>query len=115
MLAERAHADGARSSGRGASRRAWGGRVRRTAVATTQASLTSAFYFPKSGWEVEVEEERKQKSETSHPEVYGARSAVGDSRLGGGGGVDGDQYAGSVLAMDVFGIVGDGGCYCGGD
>jgi hypothetical protein len=64
---------------------------------------------------VEVEEEREAESEALHPEVYGARAAVGDYRLGWGGGFDGDQYAGSVLAMDVFGIVGDGCDHCGCD
>jgi hypothetical protein len=37
---------------------------------------------------------------------------VGDYRLGGRGGVDGGQYAGSVLAMDVLRAVGDGRGHC---
>ena len=55
---------------------------------------------------------KRRKSETPHPEVYGTWSAVGDSRLGGGGGVDGDQYAGSILAVDVSRVVGDGRDHC---
>lgn len=55
---------------------------------------------------------KRRKSEAPYPEVYGARAAVGDYRLGRGGGVDGDQYAGSVLAVVVLGFVGDGGYHC---
>jgi hypothetical protein len=58
---------------------------------------------------------RREISETPHPEVYGARATVGDYCLGGGGGVDGEQYARSVLAMDVLGVVGDGCDHCGRD
>ena len=61
---------------------------------------------------MEVKAEGKRKSEAPHPEVYGARAAVGDYRLGGRGGVDGGQYAGSVLAMDVLRAVGDGHHHC---
>lgn len=58
---------------------------------------------------------KRRKSETPDPEVYGARLAVGNYRLGGGGGVDGSQYAGPVLAMDVSRVVGDRCDHCGRD
>jgi hypothetical protein len=54
----------------------------------------------------------RKERETPYPEIYGARAAVGDYRLGGRGGVDGGQYAGSVLAMDVLRAVGDGRGHC---
>ena len=51
VLAERAHTDCARSFGKGRvlARLGWEGETL-YGVATTQASLTSSFYFPKSGW-----------------------------------------------------------------
>ncbi len=66
--------------------------------------------FPKSREEERVR--KRRKSEGPHTEVHGTRPAVGDYRLGGVGGVDGDQYARSVLAMVVLGVVGDGCDHC---
>jgi hypothetical protein len=77
------------------------------AVVTTQATLPSFIVVPKSKGEEERRRKRR-KSETPHPKVHGARAAVGDYRLGRGGGVDGGQYTGPVLAVDVSRAVGDG-------
>ena len=99
VLAQRARADGAR----------W-----MRAMATTQAALNSSAYFPKPVWERSGEERIRREREAPDPEVHGTRPAVGDYCLGGGGSIDGDQYTGSVLAMVVLGVVGDGCGHCGG-